>query len=388
MDFNLSKEHLALQTKAKEFTEQVLFPHELECEENDGISKETHEEIKKQVVEWGFNAPNHSREDGGQEFSIFEQTLLNEQLGMATGAIWDALWYPSYPMKFASQEQKERYLIPTCQGKRRDAYAITEADAGSDPRQCATRADRVDGGWIINGEKWFVTLGDIADYILVHAHVDGDPDKPTVFFVDKDLPGVEVKRTPLYTHHFAFEHPEFVFKDVFLTDKEMLGEVGQGYELTKDWFVEARLGIAARCVGGAIRAAEEANQFVAGRQQFGQPLRDFQAIEFMLADMAVKIMAAKSMLYRLSWEIDQSDDRKMKHARAAALKLHCSEMVGQVCDTALQIMGGRGYMREQPVERLWRDTRVDRIWEGTSEIQRVIIAGQIKKRGLGVYTRW
>lgn len=388
MDFNLSKEHLALQTKAKEFTEQVLFPHELECEENDGISKETHEEIKKQVVEWGFNAPNHSREDGGQEFSIFEQTLLNEQLGMATGAIWDALWYPSYPMKFASQEQKERYLIPTCQGKRRDAYAITEADAGSDPRQCATRADRVDGGWVINGEKWFVTLGDIADYILVHAHVDGDPDKPTVFFVDKDLPGVEVKRTPLYTHHFAFEHPEFVFKDVFLTDKEMLGEVGQGYELTKDWFVEARLGIAARCVGGAIRAAEEANQFVAGRQQFGQPLRDFQAIEFMLADMAVKIMAAKSMLYRLSWEIDQSDDRKMKHARAAALKLHCSEMVGQVCDTALQIMGGRGYMREQPVERLWRDTRVDRIWEGTSEIQRVIIAGQIKKRGLGVYTRW
>ncbi|KJY78345.1 acyl-CoA dehydrogenase family protein [Vibrio nigripulchritudo] len=388
MDFNLSKEHLALQTKAKEFTEQVLFPHELECEENDGISKETHEEIKKQVVEWGFNAPNHSREDGGQEFSIFEQTLLNEQLGMATGAIWDALWYPSYPMKYASQEQKERYLIPTCQGKRRDAYAITEADAGSDPRQCATRADRVDGGWIINGEKWFVTLGDIADYILVHAHVDGDPDKPTVFFVDKDLPGVEVKRTPLYTHHFAFEHPEFVFKDVFLTDKEMLGEVGQGYELTKDWFVEARLGIAARCVGGAIRAAEEANQFVAGRQQFGQPLRDFQAIEFMLADMAVKIMAAKSMLYRLSWEIDQSDDRKMKHARAAALKLHCSEMVGQVCDTALQIMGGRGYMREQPVERLWRDTRVDRIWEGTSEIQRVIIAGQIKKRGLGVYTNW
>ncbi|EGU60307.1 acyl-CoA dehydrogenase domain-containing protein, partial [Vibrio nigripulchritudo ATCC 27043] len=343
MDFNLSKEHLALQTKAKEFTEQVLFPHELECEENDGISKETHEEIKKQVVEWGFNAPNHSREDGGQEFSIFEQTLLNEQLGMATGAIWDALWYPSYPMKFASQEQKERYLIPTCQGKRRDAYAITEADAGSDPRQCATRADRVDGGWVINGEKWFVTLGDIADYILVHAHVDGDPDKPTVFFVDKDLPGVEVKRTPLYTHHFAFEHPEFVFKDVFLTDKEMLGEVGQGYELTKDWFVEARLGIAARCVGGAIRAAEEANQFVACRQQFGQPLRDFQAIEFMLADMAVKIMAAKSMLYRLSWEIDQSDDRKMKHARAAALKLHCSEMVGQVCDTALQIMGGRGY---------------------------------------------
>lgn len=388
MDFNLSKEHLALQSKAKDFVEQVLFPHELECEENDGISHETHQEIIRQVLAWEFNAPNHSKEDGGQGFTIFEQTLLNEQLGKATGAIWDALWYPSYPMRFATPAQKEEYLIPTCQGKRRDAYAITEADAGSDPTQCLTRADKVEGGWKINGEKWFVTIGDIADYILVHAHVDGDVEKPTVFFVDKDLPGVELKRTPLYTHHFAFKHPEYIFNDVIVGDDKILGEIGQGYEMTKDWFVEARLGIAARCVGGAIRAAEEANRFAAERVQFGRSIRDFQAIEFMLADMAVEIMAAKSMLYRLSWEIDQTNDRKRNHARASALKLHCSEMVGRVCDKAVQILGGRGYMREQAVERLWRDTRVDRIWEGTSEIQRVVIGGQIKKRGLDIYTGW
>ncbi|WP_432472737.1 acyl-CoA dehydrogenase family protein [Amphritea sp. HPY] len=388
MDFRLSEEHLALQAKAKEFTEQVLFPHEIECEENDGISRETHQKIIDATLEWGFNAPNHSKEDGGQGFTIFEQTLLNEQLGMATGAIWDALWYPSYPMRFASPAQKEEYLIPTCQGRRRDAYAITEADAGSDPTQCSTRADKVDGGWKINGEKWFVTIGDIADYILVHAHVDGDVNKPTVFFVDKDLPGVELKRTPLYTHHFAFKHPEYIFNDVIVGDDKILGEIGQGYDMTKDWFVEARLGIAARCVGGAIRATREANEYAANRVQFGQPVRDFQAIEFMLADMAVEIMAAKSMLYRLSWEIDQSDDRKRNHARASALKLFCSEMVGRVCDKAVQILGGRGYMREQAVERLWRDTRVDRIWEGTSEIQRVVIGGQIKKRGLDIYTGW
>ncbi|MDI3323955.1 acyl-CoA dehydrogenase family protein [Pontibacterium granulatum] len=388
MDFSLSKEHQALQAKAKEFTEQVLYPHEMECEENDGISKETHNQIIQQVLDWEFNAPNHSKEDGGQGFSIFEQTILNEQLGGATGAIWDALWYPSYPMRFASPQQKEEYLIPTCQGKRRDAYAITEADAGSDPSQCTTRADKVDGGWRINGEKWFVTIGDIADYILVHAHVDGDVNKPTVFFVDKDLPGVELKRTPLYTHHFAFKHPEYIFNDVFVGDDKVLGEVGQGYDMTKDWFVEARLGIAARCVGAAIRAANEANEYAANRVQFGQSIRDFQAVEFMLADMAVEIMAAKSMLYRLSWDIDQNNDRKMNHARAAALKLHCSEMVCRVCDKAVQVMGGRGYMREQPVERLWRDTRVDRIWEGTSEIQRVIIGGQIKKRGMEIYTGW
>ena len=388
MDFSLSKEHQALQAKAKEFTEQVLYPHEMECEENDGISKETHAQIIQQVLDWEFNAPNHSKEDGGQGFSIFEQTILNEQLGGATGAIWDALWYPSYPMRFASPQQKEEYLIPTCQGKRRDAYAITEADAGSDPTQCVTRADKVDGGWRINGEKWFVTIGDIADYILVHAHVDGDVNKPTVFFVDKDLPGVELKRTPLYTHHFAFKHPEYIFNDVFVGDDKILGEIGQGYDMTKDWFVEARLGIAARCVGAAIRAANEANEYAANRVQFGQSIRDFQAVEFMLADMAVEIMAAKSMLYRLSWDIDQNNDRKMNHARAAALKLHCSEMVGRVCDKAVQVMGGRGYMREQPVERLWRDTRVDRIWEGTSEIQRVIVGGQIKKRGMEIYTGW
>jgi len=388
VDFNLSKEHLELQVKAKEFTETVLFPHEMECEENDGISRETHQKIIDATLAWGFNAPNHSKEDGGQDFSIFEQTLLNEQLGKATGAIWDALWYPSYPMRFATQAQKEEYLIPTCQGKRRDAYAITEADAGSDPTQCLTRADKVEGGWKINGEKWFVTIGDIADYILVHAHVDGDSTKPTVFFVEKNLPGVELKRTPLYTHHFAFKHPEYIFNDVIVGEDKILGEIGQGYDMTKDWFVEARLGIAARCVGGAIRAAEEANKFAAERIQFGQPIRDFQAIEFMLADMGVEIMAAKSMLYRLSWEIDQTNDRKRNHARAAALKLHCSEMVGRVCDKAVQILGGRGYMREQAVERLWRDTRVDRIWEGTSEIQRVIISGQIKKRGLDIYTGW
>ena len=388
MDFSLSKEHQALQAKAKQFTEEVLFPHEMECEENDGISKETHQQIIGQVLEYEFNAPNHSKEDGGQGFTIFEQTILNEQLGKATGAIWDALWYPSFPMRFANQAQKEEYLIPTCQGQRRDAYAITEADAGSDPSQCTTRADKVDGGWRINGEKWFVTIGDIADYILVHAHVDGDKNKPTVFFVDKNLPGVELKRTPLYTHHFAFKHPEYIFNDVFVGDDKVLGEVGQGYDMTKDWFVEARLGIAARCVGGAIRAAEEANEYAANRVQFGQSIRDFQAVEFMLADMAVDIMAAKSMLYRLSWDIDKNNDRKLNHARAAALKLHCSEMVGRVCDKAVQVMGGRGYMREQPVERLWRDTRVDRIWEGTSEIQRVIIGGQIKKRGMDIYTGW
>lgn len=382
---SLSKEHLELQQRAKNFTEQVLFPYEITCDENNGLDAKALKHINDEVVHWKLNAINHSKEDGGQELDIFEQMLVNEQLGKATNALWDTVFQPAYPMKFGTKEQKEEYLIPTNQGKRRDAYAITEENAGSDPTECVTRADRVDGGYKINGEKWFVTVGDVADYILVHAHVDGDASKPTVFFVDKDTSGVKVKRTPLFTHNFVYEHPEFTFENVFVGDEKILGGVGNGYEMTKDWFVEARLGIASRCVGGAIRALDTANEFAAERKQFGTAIRDFQGIEFMLADMTVEILAAKSMLYKISWEISESSERKLNHARAAAVKLHCSEMVGRVCDNAVQILGGRGYMRENPVERLWRDTRVDRIWEGTSEIQRIIIAGQIKKRGTNIY---
>ncbi|MEI3613386.1 acyl-CoA dehydrogenase family protein [Pseudogracilibacillus sp. SO30301A] len=382
---SLSEEHRELQDKAKRFSEEILMPYELQCEENNGLPAEELSTINKAVLDWELNAINHSKEDGGQGLTIFEQMLVNEQLGKVTNAIWDTVFQPAYPMRDGTKQQKEEYLIPTNLGKRRDAYAITEENAGSDPKQCMTRADKIDGGFKINGEKWFVTVGDVADYLLVHAHVDGDPNKATVFFIEKDLPGVKVKRTPLYTHNFVYEHPEFIFEDVIVDDNKILGEIGEGYELTKDWFVEARLGIAARCVGAAIRATDVANTFASERKQFGTSIRDFQAIEFMLADMAMEIMAAKSMLYRVCWDLSESNNRKLNHALAAAVKLFCSEMVGRVCDKAVQILAGRGYMRENPVERLWRDVRVDRIWEGTSEIQRVIIGGQIKKRGLDIY---
>src|SRR5882724_8203971 len=189
-------------------------------------------------------------------------------------------------------------------------------------------------------------------------------------------------------HNYAFEHWEMVFDKVELEESRVLGGIGQGYELTKDWFTDTRLELGAHCVGAAIRATEIANDYAAGRVQFGKPIRDFQAIEFMLADMAVEIMAAKSLLYRIAAEVSGGLDPKLVHARASAVKLYNSEMAGRMVDKALQILGGRGFMRENPVERLYRDVRVDRIWEGTSEIQRLVIAGQIRKRGLGVYTDW
>jgi acyl-CoA dehydrogenase len=388
MDLTIAPADLELKARARRFAETVLFPLEEELELNGHLTDETKAKLRQAVVDHGFNAINHALEHGGQGLSIFQQTLVSEELGKATGALWAAAWHPAFPLRLGTKEQIRDYLVPSCQGKRRGAYAITESGAGSDPRRVQTKAVRRNGRYYLDGEKWFVTSGDVADYLIVHAHVDGDPDKPTLFLVDKSLPGVRVKRIPKFMHTYVFEHPEFLFEQVELDDTKVLGQVGQGFDLTKDWFVEARLQIAANCLGAAIRAAEIANAYAAERVQFDRPIRDFQAIEFMLADMAVEIMAAKSMVYRVAWEIDRGLDRKLVHARASAVKLYASEMAGRVIDKALQILGGRGYMRENPVERLYRDIRVDRIWEGTSEIQRAIIGGQIKKRGLGPFVDW
>jgi alkylation response protein AidB-like acyl-CoA dehydrogenase len=341
------------------------------------------------VLEWGFNGINHSIEDGGQGYDVFQQMLIEEQWGRATGALWDIPWRPSIPLARGTEEQKERFLRPAIHGERRDAYAITEEGAGSDVTAVATTARRENGEWVIEGEKWHVTSGDVADFFLVHAHVDGDPAKATVFLVDKDAPGVRLVRTPRYTHTFVFEHPIFAFDGVRVGDDRVLGEVGEGFELTKDWFVEERIMIGARTMGASARALELSLAFAQERRQFGRPIVEFQAIEFMLADMAAEIMAAKSLLYRVCWDAARGGaTRKQTHAMASAVKLVCSETAGRVIDKAVQIFGGRGYMREQPVERLYRELRVDRIWEGTSEIQRLVIGNELRKRGADLYTGW
>jgi alkylation response protein AidB-like acyl-CoA dehydrogenase len=388
MDLSLSTREQELQSRAREFAEEYLFPHEVECDENEGLSADSLTKIRAAVLDYGLNGFNHTKEDGGQGFTHLQQILLHEELGKATNGLWTLVWAASLPLKHGTPEQREKYLLPINAGKGRACYAITEPGAGSDPRMVQTSAAKRNGKYVLSGEKWFVTSANASTIILVHAHVDGDPDKPTLFIVERDQAGVIKQRVPRFMHNYAFEHWEIVFDKVELDESRILGGIGQGYELTKDWFTDTRLELGAHCVGAAIRAAEIANDFAAGRIQFGRPIRDFQAIEFMLADMAVEIMAAKSMLYRIGAQVDRGLDRKIVHAHASALKLHCSEMAGRVIDKAVQILGGRGYMRENPVERLYRDIRVERIWEGTSEIQRAVIGGQIKKRGLGVYTAW
>ena len=389
MDFRLSQQDHELQERALAFTEDVLIPLEDECEANDGLTDESAAAAKQAVLGAGFNAINHAPADGGQGLDTFQQLLVEEQWGRATGALWDIPWRPSIPLARGTEAQKERYLRPAARGERRDAYAITEEHAGSDPSMVKTSARRDGNAWILDGEKWHVTSGDVADFFLVHALVDGDPAKPTIFLVDKDLPGVRLVRTPKYSHTFVYEHPIFAFEGVQLEAGTVLGNVGEGYELTKDWFVEERLMIGARTMGASARALELSLAFAKERRQFGEPIVRFQAIEFMLADMAAEIMAATSMLYRVCWMAAHGEiTRKELHAQASAVKLVCSETAGRVIDKAVQIHGGRGYMREQPVERLWRELRVDRIWEGTSEIQRLVIGNELVKRGPAVYTTW
>lgn len=381
MDFNYTEEQLELRERARGLAEAIM-RFEEPCEAQRGLDEQSLAQIRQLTLQARLNAINMPAEWGGQGLCTLDQVLVQEQLGALTNALWDAVWRPANVLRYCNEEQRERYLIPTIAGRRRDCYAVTEADAGSDPSRIQTTATpNGSGGYLLNGEKWFVTVGDIADYLLVLALVM--PQRaPTLFIVDKDLPGVRVKRTPAYMHTFVFEHPEFVFEDVEVGPERILGEIGEGYELTREWFVEERLMIAARAIGAAQRALSLARDWALEREQFGQPIGANQLIAGMIADSACEIALQRALTYQVAWEADRGLPRKLLHAKAAMAKLSASEAAGRVIDRAVQIFGGRGYMRDYPVERLYRDIRVDRIWEGTSEIQRLIIANETRKRGL------
>ncbi len=389
MDLQLDPADREIRDRARAFCDAHLLPRELECEERGGLSPESLGAIRQAARAAGLNAPNHAVADGGQGFDLLQQVLVEEQLGRATGGLWSVPGRPSLPLGAGTPAQRARYLGPACRGERHDAYAITEEQAGSDPRMVRTAALRDGDGYRLSGEKWHVTDGDVADFLLVHAHVDGDPEQATLFLVDVDQPGVRVVRTPHYMHTYVFAHPIYAFDDVHLGPEQVLGAVGQGLELTRDWFVEERLMIGARTVGAATRALELATAFARERRQFDATLIDFQGIEFMLADMAAELMAAQALCYRVAWQAARGGaGRRDLHGLVSAVKLVCSETAGRIADRAVQIFGGRGYMREQPVERLYRDLRVDRIWEGTSEIQRLILGNELRKRGPGLFTTW
>jgi butyryl-CoA dehydrogenase len=380
MDFTYTAEQLELRARAAALAAEIMV-HETACEEANGLAPEVHREVRAAVLRHELNAINMPAEWGGQGLSVLDQVIVSEQLGQLTNALWDMVWRPANALRACDDVQRERYLVPAIRGERRDCFAVTEPGAGSDPGAIESTATRVDGGFRINGEKWFVTVGDAADFLIVLALVL--PERvPTLFLVDKDAPGVSILRTPRYMHTFVYEHPEFGFEDALVGEDAVLGGIGNGHELTRDWFVEERLMIAARATGAAERALRAASEWASGRVQFGQRLVDFQLIQGMLADSVVDITTNRALVHQVAWEADHGMDRRLLHGKAAVVKLAASEASGRVVDRALQIHGGRGYMRENPCERLYRDLRVDRIWEGTSEIQRLIIGNEVAKRGL------
>ena len=280
-------------------------------------------------------------------------------------------------------EQIERYLRPALRGELHDAYAVTEAEAGSDPSGIATTATRTEGGWVIDGEKWFVTTGDIASVYIVMANalVEGER-LGTLFLVDRQLDGIEVVDDPPFTHTYPHGHPTIRFNSVEVPDDAVIGGLGGGDDLQRHWFTEERLGIAARGVGSMWRLLEETTAWALQREQGGSRIIDYQGVSFPLADSAADAAAGRLLTLEVARLADAGADPKLVHAKASMAKLFVSEAACRCADRCVQIFGGRGYMRTNVAERFLRELRVDRIWEGTSEIQRLIIARALERRGV------
>ena len=375
-----------IQERARRFVDDELIPHEVEAEMHGGrLPDDVREKHHRMAIDLGLWAMNMPKELGGGGLSMFQQVLVSEQIGRVTNALgWcvhtPAAWAPAV----VSAEQLERWIVPTIRGDRHECYAITEEGAGSDVDAIEATARRDGDVYVLNGTKMHVTSFSSADYVFFQAKIDGGPNAGShaMFFVDEETPGVRLVREPAYTHTFADTHAVVAFEDVRVPMSNLIGEEGDGLGFTYEWFRYERMMIAARCCGAAERLVDEATAFAKERVQFGSPIIENQAIAHMLADSVTELWAARLMTYELAKNVDRGVDLKVQHAQCSMVKLYASEMAGRVADRAVQIFGGRGYMRENVAERFWREVRVDRIWEGTSEIQRNIVADQLAKRGV------
>jgi acyl-CoA dehydrogenase len=394
VDLTLSPAQLELQARARAYVVEVLQPRELEFERAGGrLTAPVRDELKRAAIDARLHGGSFPRELGGQGWSVLEQVLVHEQLGQATGGLWSFIPGAYNALIHADDPQRRRYLEPSLRGERFGSYAITEPNAGSDARTLAATAirDASTGDYILNGEKWFVTgPPDETDFMIFHCLVvaDGaDPaavePQPTLFLVDYDTPGVTLAHDPDYTHTFADRHPQFVLDDVRVPSSAILGGLGRADELTNEWFVEERIHIGARCAGAMERLLTLGVDWATSRVQFGERIYDFQGVSFPLADSAADAAAARLLTREAAALADGGADPKILHAKASLAKLFASEAAWRCADRVVQVFGGRGYMREYPAERYLRELRVDRIWEGTSEIQRLIVARALEKRGVG-----
>ncbi len=385
MSYPLPADCVEWQEKIRAFVDEELIPWEVEAEMNDGVIPGEAGARHRQVAnDMGLNRMDLPEPIGGLDLSTLTQTVIWEQLGRVTNAL---CWCFHEPEKWlfdiCTNDQHERYVLPSMRGERHDCYAITEEDSGSDVEGIKTTARLEGNQYVVDGEKWYVTGANFADHFILQAKLDGGENDGAhcLFFIDTDSEGVELVRTPLFSHRYASHHPTYRFDGVRVPITNRIGDEGGGMAYTYAWFRRERLMIAARCCGAASRLIDEATAFARQRVIDGKPITDYQAIQFMLADSLTELWAARLMTYETAHAHDRGEDVKVLHARCSMTKLYASEMANRVADRAVQIFGGRGYMRENVAERFFRELRVDRIWEGTSEVQRIIIAHSLLKRG-------
>ncbi len=377
MDFALTTEQEMLVDSLRAFVAQELYPYEEEVERSGELRPELAEQIKAKALELGFYAANMPEELGGGGLDHVSTALLERELGKASFALQYAVARPSNILQACIGDQIEDYLLPTVRGARVECLAMTEPGAGSDLRAMSTRAERDGDHYVINGSKHFISQAEHADFTILFATTGveetarGSRKKITAFLVDMGTPGFEVRRGPTPVSHRGHHPCELTFTDCRIGADKVLGALDKGFDVANTWLGATRIWVAANCVGRARRALDLAIEWAATRKQFGQTIGRFQGTSFKLADMATELAAAEFLTLYAAWKIDQGT---MTDQDAAMAKLYATEMLGRVTDHAVQIFGGMGLMDSLPLERLWRDARVERIWDGTSEIQRHIIS--------------
>jgi acyl-CoA dehydrogenase len=380
MHFGLTHEQEMIVDTVRKFVEQELYPLEQELERSGELPLEVGKEIQSKVIELGFYAPNIPEKYGGGGLDHLTFTLLERELGRPSMAL--SIWWgrPSNILCACNEQQRARYLLPVVRGEKMDALAMTEPDAGSDVRGMKCFARRDGGDWIVNGTKHFISHADVADFIIVFVATGeeetsrGPKKRITCFLVDRDTPGFEIRKGYDSVSHRGYHNCILNFDDCRLPDTQVLGEEGQGFEVANTWLYATRISVAAFCVGRARRAFDYALEWAAQRKQFGQTIGRFQGVSFKLADMITEIDAAEWLTLAAAWRLDQGLDANREIASA---KVYASEMLARVTDEAIQIHGGMGLMDDLPLARFWRDARVERIWDGTSEIQRHIISREL-----------
>jgi alkylation response protein AidB-like acyl-CoA dehydrogenase len=378
----LDAEAAEWQARARRFVEEEIYPVEQGIVERGAIDSDEVRELRGRARAAGFSHYNLPRELGCADLPLLTQVAIEEQAGRATNGLGFVVADrgPRELVELATDDQLERWLRPVLRRETVEAWAVTEPGAGSDVAGIAATATRDGDDWVLDGEKWFVTGGDVAGFFVVLAHTG---DEQALFLVSRDAPGLEIVRRPGFMHDpYIDGHVELRLSGCRVPDRDRLPSGDDG---VRRWFTIERLMIAARCCGAAARLLELASEWAAGREAFGHPIADYQGISFPLADSLTELLAARLLTYHGAHELDTNPSPSVAHGKAAMAKLYASETANRIADRALQVFGGRGYMTEHPVERHFRELRVDRIWEGTSEIQRVIIARGLFKRGVGSY---